>query len=87
MYIPDISSIEYFWSTIYAYIEHLTLFVPAYLSVSKDRGGGRGWGGGVDGHICPPYVFRVWFGLGCQIFLKIDCLGMDDHIQKKKNDK
>ena len=40
------------------YFLWLTLFAPAYLSVSKSQGG----------HICPSYVFRVWFGLGFQIF-------------------
>ena len=34
------------------------------------------------GHICPPYIFRVWFGLGFQIFLEITCLGMIYQIQK-----
>ena len=29
-----------------------------------------------------PYVFRVLFGLGFQIFLEITCLGMIYHIQK-----
>ena len=37
---------------------------------------------GVGRHICPPYVFRVWFGLGFQIFLKITCIGMTYHVQK-----
>ena len=34
------------------------------------------------GHICPPYAFKVWFGLGFQIFLEITCLGMIYHFQK-----
>ena len=28
------------------------------------------------------YRFRVWFGLGFQIFLEITCQGMIYHIQK-----
>ena len=45
-------------------LEHLTLFAPACLSVSKDRGvGDGGWMGG------PIDVLRVWLGIGVQIFL------------------
>ena len=51
----------------------LILFGPAYLSVSKDCGGGRGGGA---------YRFRVWFGLGLQIFLETTCQAMIYHIQK-----
>ena len=39
---------------------------PAYLSVSKD----------------PPYVFRVWLGLGLPIILEITCQGMIYNIQR-----
>ena len=52
----------------------LTLFSPPYFCVSKEGGG--------DSNICPPLVFRVWFGSGFQIFLDITCLGMIYQIQK-----
>ena len=50
----------------------LTLFAPAYLSISE----------GQRGAYLPSHVIRVEFGLGFQIFLEITCCGMIYHIQK-----
>ena len=53
---------------------HLHLQVRLYLKiVSKDQGGGA---------YLPPDVFWVWFGLGFQFFLEMNCLGVIFHIQK-----
>ena len=53
--------------------KNLTLFAPAYLSVSKNR-----W----NLFAPPPHVFRVWFGLGFQVFLEITSPGMIYQIEK-----
>ena len=51
------------YTKVLLYLNHIC---PRLLEhIHSERGGGGGW------HICPPYVFRGWFGLGFQTFLEI----------------
>ena len=52
---------------------YLTLFAPAYLSISSNRGGGT---------LCPPSISRGWVELGFQFILEITWLGVIYYIQK-----
>ena len=52
-----------YYTKVLLYLNHIC---PRLLEhIHSERGGGGGW------HICPPYVFRGWFGLGFQTFLEI----------------
>ena len=62
------------WKELLNPIGELTLFAPAYLSISRIQRGG--------GHIVSPWISWVWVGLGFQFFLEMTCCGMIYHIQK-----